>query len=166
MTDNQKKGIAFIVGGVLSIFILPFILRLVGLYEISYYLQEYFIIYIIALVLIGLGIKQLISSEGSEDFLSSKESNQVQDTSGQTQLNKVVNVTLTGGIIGMLGSSPQNALNNRIKKENANGWRVLQVIPADSGNIFLAILRIIILCLTIFLYTTANGYYVILERKN
>ena len=166
MTDNQKKGIAFIVGGVLSIFILPFILQLVGLYEISYYLREYFIIYIIALVLVGLGIKQLISSEGSEDILSSQQDNQVQDASGQSQINKVVNVTLAGGIIGMLGSSPQNALNNRIKKENASGWRVIQVIPAESGNIFLAILRIIILCLTIFLYTTANGYYVVLERKN
>ena len=154
MTDNQKKGIAFIVGGVLSIFVLPFILQLVGLYEISYYLRDYFIIYIIAIVLVGLGIKQLISSEGSEDILSSQ------------QLNKVVNVTLAGGIIGMLGSSPQNALNNRIKKENASGWRVIQVIPAYNGNILLVILRIIILCLTIFLYTTANGYYVILERKN
>ncbi len=166
MTDNQKKGIAFIVGGVLSIFVLPFILQLVGLYEISYYLRDYFIIYIIAIVLVGLGIKQLISSEGSEDILSSQQDNQVQDTSGQAQLNKVVNVTLAGGIIGMLGSSPQNALNNRIKKENASGWRVIQVIPAYNGNILLAILRIIILCLTIFLYTTANGYYVILERKN
>lgn len=80
------------------------------------------------------------------------------------QRNKVVNVTLTGGLIGLFGASPQNSLNNRIKKENANGWRVIQVIPADSGNIFLTIFRLLLLVITLFLFTTANGYYVIMER--
>jgi len=80
------------------------------------------------------------------------------------QTNKVVNVTLTGGLIGMFGSSPQNRLNKIIKKENANGWRVVQVIPADSGNIFLALFRLLLLIITLFLYTTSNGYYVIMER--
>lgn len=80
------------------------------------------------------------------------------------QTNKVVNVTLTGGLIGLFGDSPQNSLNNRIKKENANGWRVIQVIPADSGNIFLTIFRLLLLVITLFLFTTSNGYYVIMER--
>lgn len=163
--NDQKKGIAFIVGGVLSFFILPYILQFVGLYMFYFYLQEYYINTIIALILVGLGIKQFVNIKGSEDPHSSEQNNQVQDTSTQTQLNKVVNVTLTGGIIGLLGSSPQNALNNMIKKENASGWKVIQVIPADSGNIFLAILRLIILILTLFFFTTVNGYYVILERK-
>lgn len=83
----------------------------------------------------------------------------------EIQVNKVVNVTLTGGIIGLLADSPQNSLNNRIKKENENGWRVIQVIPADSGNIFLTILRLLILVFTLFTFTTANGYYIIMERK-
>lgn len=81
------------------------------------------------------------------------------------QTNKVVNVTLTGGIIGLFGASPQNSLNNRIKKENANGWRVIQIIPAESGNIFLFIFRLLLLVITLFIYTTANGYYVIMEKK-
>lgn len=81
------------------------------------------------------------------------------------QTNKVVNVTIASGLIGLFGSSPQNALNNRIKKENANGWRVVQVIPADSGNIFLTIFRLLLLIFTLFLYTTANGYYVIMEKE-
>lgn len=33
-----------------------------------------------------------------------------------------------------------------------------------SGNIFLVLLRLLILICTLFLYTTANGYYVIMER--
>ncbi len=81
------------------------------------------------------------------------------------QTNKVINVTLTGGIIGLFISSPQSSLNNRIKNENANGWRVVQIIPADSGNIFLIIFRLLLLVLTLFLYTTTNGYYVIMEKK-
>jgi hypothetical protein len=81
------------------------------------------------------------------------------------QTNKVVNVTLTGGIIGLFASSPQNSLNNTIKRENANGWRVVQIIPADSGNIFLYIFRLLLLIITLFLFTTANGYYVIMEKK-
>jgi preprotein translocase subunit YajC len=80
------------------------------------------------------------------------------------QANKVANVTLTGGIIGLFTSSPQNTLNRRIKKENANGWRVIQVIPSASGNIFLFIFRLIILVITLFLYTPVDGYYIIMAR--
>lgn len=81
------------------------------------------------------------------------------------QTNKVVNVNLTGGIIGLFAGSPQSSLNNRIQAENANGWKVIQVIPAESGNVFLFIFRLLLLLLTLFLFTTANGYYVIMERK-
>ncbi len=82
-----------------------------------------------------------------------------------TNTNKVVNVTLTGGIIGLIGASPQNSLNGRIKKENANGWKVIQIIPSASGNILLMILRLLFLVCTLFFYTTSNGYYVIMEKK-
>ncbi len=82
------------------------------------------------------------------------------------QINKVVNISLTGGLIGLFSSSPQNSLNKIIKKENDNGWRVIQVIPSESGNIFLIIFRLLLLFLTLFLYTTVNGYYIIMERKN
>ena len=80
-------------------------------------------------------------------------------------MNKVVNVTLVGGIIGALSSSPQKRINNVILQENANGYKVIQVIPSASGNIFLTIIRALILVLTLFLYTTTNGYYVIMEKK-
>lgn len=82
-----------------------------------------------------------------------------------TQTNKVVNVTLSGGIIGLLADSPQSSLNAKIKDENAKGWKVIQVIPADSGNLFLSIFRFVLLVCTFLLYTTANGYYVVMERS-
>jgi len=80
------------------------------------------------------------------------------------QTNKVVNVTLVGGLIGLFTSSPQSSLNNQISKENAKGWRVIQIIPADSGNVFLFIFRLLLLVFTLFLFTTANGYYVVMEK--
>lgn len=81
------------------------------------------------------------------------------------QINKIVNVTLIGGIIGLFVVSPQNALNNRIRKENLQGWRVVQIIPAASGNIFLFALRLAILVLTLFLFTPSDGYYIVMERN-
>ena len=99
-------------------------------------------------------------------ILALKSSRKLEDTPvAADQTNKVVNVTLTGGIIGMFASSPQKKLNDAIKRENANGWRVVQIIPADSGNIFLIIYRSLLLLITLFLYTNANGYYVIMEKK-
>jgi hypothetical protein len=80
------------------------------------------------------------------------------------QTNKIVNVSLVGGLIGLFTSSPQSQLNNRISKENSMGWRVIQIIPADSGNAFLFIFRLLLLIFTLFLYTTANGYYVVMEK--
>jgi uncharacterized membrane protein len=166
MNSNQKKGIGFIIGGVLSIIIIPRILSLIGLYMIAYYLQSYYIIYVIALVLIGLGIKSFMSNNPEkEDEINPISPDSNQNISNLSNTNKVVNVTLTGGIIGLIGDSPQNSLNRRIKKENANGWKVIQIIPSASGNILLIILRLLILVCTLFFYTTANGYYVIMEKK-
>ncbi len=87
-------------------------------------------------------------------------------TNTDNRHNKIVNVTLNGGIIGMLASSPQSKLNDRIRLENQKGWKVIQIIPADSGNIFLLIFRLLLLMITFTLFTTANGYYLILERMN
>lgn len=78
--------------------------------------------------------------------------------------NKVVRVTLAAGIIGWLASSPSRVLNSKIQEENALGWNVVQILPADSGNFFLLIVRVLLLFCTFFLYTTTNGYYLVLEK--
>lgn len=166
MNSNQKKGIGFIIGGVASYLIIPSIFYMIGLYFIPS-----FIFIIIALALFGIGIKFLVENKSNTNEAIGdlgNDSVNVLDTTQNNNLtntNKVVNVTLTGGIIGLIGDSPQNSLNRRIRKENANGWKVIQIIPSASGNILLIILRLLILICTLFFYTTANGYYVIMERK-
>ena len=79
--------------------------------------------------------------------------------------NKIVNVTLWGGLVGLFASSPRQRLAKAVEKENANGYRAVQVIEAASGNMLLWLLRLILLIITIFIFTTANGYYIILEKK-
>lgn len=109
---------------------------------------------VLLLIIIGIGLLITLKANKTEDLPTSSD-----------QTNKVINVTLIGGLIGLFSSSPQSRLNDRIKKENTNGWRVIQIIPSDSGNIFLFIFRFILLVFTIFLFTTVNGYYVVLEKK-
>tara|TARA_B100001059_G_C17490969_1_gene406316 strand:- start:70 stop:315 length:246 start_codon:yes stop_codon:yes gene_type:complete len=79
--------------------------------------------------------------------------------------NKVVNVNLTGGIIGLLGDSPKNKLNKVVEEESNNGYRVIQIIPAARANLLLSLLRSILLVITLFFYTKSEGYYIIFEKK-
>lgn len=79
--------------------------------------------------------------------------------------NKVERVILSGGIIGMLGTSPRRALANKIKKANAEGWTVRQVLDDNTGNLLVFILRVALLFLTLFIWTPSNGYFIILEKE-
>lgn len=79
-------------------------------------------------------------------------------------MNKVVNVNMTGGIIGLLSDAPARTLAQVIAQHNAEGWRVVQVISSQSGNLLLYIKRLLLLLLTLFFYTEANGFYIIFER--
>ena len=81
------------------------------------------------------------------------------------KVNKVVNVPLIGGIIGLLSSSPQNELNKVIQKNNAHGWHVVQIIPSSSGNVFLNLLRLVLLVITLLLFTYQPGYYITFEKE-
>ncbi|MCU4176474.1 hypothetical protein [Carboxylicivirga sp. N1Y90] len=78
--------------------------------------------------------------------------------------NKVVNVPLSGGLLGTIGSSPKSRLSIEIEAANKHGWNVKQVLPASSGSLLYSLLRIILLVITLFLYTIEPGYYLILEK--
>jgi hypothetical protein len=164
--DKNIKGILFIVGGVLSLFyiltpILFYIWEVTGIDLFKFYLH-----WIIPLVLVVYGIITLVSKDSkSETSEPTVQVNQTPNNVISPEINKVVNVTLTGGIIGMIGGSPDGSLNKIITRENQNGWKVIQIIPSDQGNLFINILRFIVLIMTLFFYTTTSGYYIILEKK-
>lgn len=81
-------------------------------------------------------------------------------------MNKIVNVEMTGGLIGLFMHEPASKLSQVIARHNQEGWKVVQVIPSSSGNILLIVRRILFLILTLLLYTTANGYYIVFERSD
>ena len=127
------------------------------------------ILFFVPIIVLILVLVIVFRNKKNESMESLSQTNQVltsDSISPNERLNKIVNVNLIGGIIGLFIASPVNALNKIISRENANGWKVVQIIPSDSGNIFLTILRFLLLIITFFLYTTTNGYYIILEKKS
>ena len=81
------------------------------------------------------------------------------------KVNKVVRIALSGGIIGLLTTNPRRALDQRIDKENQEGWTATYFITHSETNLFMSILRLLVLFLTLFLWTFGAGYLVLFERE-
>lgn len=81
-----------------------------------------------------------------------------------SKVNKVVRISLSGGIIGWLTTNPRRALDNRIDKENQEGWNAIYVMPHSDTNLAAAIARLVVLVCTAFLWTWGAGYLILLER--
>ncbi len=175
MNNNQKRGVGFIALSIV-LFILGYFIPILG------------IIFLLgSLISFVIGLLSLFNVEAINKLFEKKEEDTEEETykevanytqvntnytqenninMNQNSTNKIANVTLTGGLLGMLADSPQNALNRRIRKENAQGWEVINIIPSASGNILLSIFRLLLLIVTLGIFTTANGYYIILKRSN
>lgn len=173
LDERQKSAVVLIAIGIILLTFFPIIARSVGLYFLG--IGFWVVLRIIAaVVLIVLGVFRLVQHDVTEPVISLPDQMPETATPGIEDpvytreagaACKVVNVTLTGGIVGMLADSPQNKLNRVISEASQSGWRVVQIIPASSGNIFLMIIRLLLLLVTMFFYTQANGYYVVLERR-
>ena len=82
-----------------------------------------------------------------------------------SKLNKVVRISLSGGIIGWLTTNPRRALDNRIDKENQEGWNAIYVMPQSDTNLAAVIARFVVLVCTLFLWTWGAGYLILFERE-
>jgi hypothetical protein len=166
MNENQKKGLIIIVLGILAFFIIPFLLNLLFFKLLNLYYDWVFISirFIPILVSVGLIVYGIITLFKKVVETNESQANIIQPVIGDCNHNKIVNITLWGGLLGLFASSPKQKIAKAIEKENLNGFRVVQVIEAASGNLFLWLLRLIILIITIFIYTPANGYYITFEK--
>jgi len=79
--------------------------------------------------------------------------------------NKVGRIALMGGLIGMLTTNPRKALEDRIDEENAQGWNAIHIEPHRTTNLFVWLLQLIVLFLTIGLFTWGGGYLILFERE-
>lgn len=79
-------------------------------------------------------------------------------------MNKIVRISLAGGLIGLLTTNPRGALERTITRANEEGWRTVQVVPHSDTNLFVLILKLAVLILTLGLWTWGAGYLVVLEK--
>jgi hypothetical protein len=80
--------------------------------------------------------------------------------------NKVIRLSLSGGIIGLLTTNPRKALDDAIDKANQEGWNAVQIQPHKTSNLLIVMLQVVVLFLTLFLWTWGSGYLVLMERES
>lgn len=79
------------------------------------------------------------------------------------KINKVVRVSFSGGILGMILGSSRGKVESVVQKHNSDGWNVAEVIP-DNPNLAIWLVRLILLILTLGLWTLSSGYLFIMEK--
>lgn len=79
------------------------------------------------------------------------------------RVNKVVRVSFSGGILGLIFGSTRGKLEAVISEHNREGWSVAEVVP-DNPNLAIWLLRFVFLIVTLGLWTLSSGYLLILER--
>ena len=81
------------------------------------------------------------------------------------KVNKVVRIALSGGIIGLLTTDPRRALDQRIDKENQEGWTATYFISHSETNLLMIVMRLVVLVCTAFMWTWGAGYLILFERE-
>ena len=79
--------------------------------------------------------------------------------------NKVVHVNLMGGIIGWILTNPRKALDDKIAENVDNGWNAIYFLPHRDTNLLGIILKLLVLILTLGLFTWGAGYMILFERE-
>lgn len=79
------------------------------------------------------------------------------------KINMTKRVNFSGGLLGAIFGSPKGKVDNALSAANSEGWNLIEVIP-DQRNIAIFIVRLIILILTLGLWTLSSGYLFIFEK--
>jgi hypothetical protein len=82
-----------------------------------------------------------------------------------TYVNKVVRVSLSGGLIGLLTTNPRRAIDNAIDKANQDGYHCHQIVPHSSRNLLVILIQITVLLATLFLWTWGAGYILLFQKE-
>ncbi len=78
--------------------------------------------------------------------------------------NLVERINYSGGLLGLFFGSSKGKLQNRVTQLNKEGWN-LHLIHNDGGNLLIVIFRIILLCLTLFMWTIGSSELLVFERE-
>jgi len=81
------------------------------------------------------------------------------------KINRMERVALSGGLIGWLATNPREALENKTRELNAEGWNCRQVLDHSTRNGLIMVLQGVILICTLFLWTFGPGYLLVFEKE-
>lgn len=76
--------------------------------------------------------------------------------------NKVVRIRYSGGLLGLFFGSARGKLEKALEQHNREGWNLAEVVP-DNPNLIIWLVRLVLLIVTLGLWTLSNGYLLILE---
>jgi hypothetical protein len=77
--------------------------------------------------------------------------------------NKVMRISLSGGLIGLFTTNPRRALDDVIDQENQRGWNAVQIQPHRTTNLFVAVAQLLVLICTLGIWTWGSGYLILFE---
>ncbi len=80
------------------------------------------------------------------------------------KINKVERIRYSGGIIGLLFGSTKGKMQNKITEMNKQGWN-LHLIHNDQPNLVIWIVRLLILFLTLGLWTIGSSEILVFEKE-
>ncbi len=79
--------------------------------------------------------------------------------------NQVERITYAGGLYGLIAGSSKGKLQAKVEEMNARGWN-LHLIHPESLNILHLLFRLLILMLTLGIWTFGNSELIIFEKNN
>lgn len=82
---------------------------------------------------------------------------------GVRKVNTVDRITYAGGLYGLIAGSARGKLQARIEEFNQRGYN-LHFIHPDSPNLLLILLRVVILILTIGIWTFGSSELLVFEK--
>jgi len=80
------------------------------------------------------------------------------------KINKVERLTYSGGILGMLFGSTKGKMQDKITEMNNQGWN-LHFIHNDQPNLVIWIIRLLILLVTLGLWTMGSSEILVFEKE-
>ncbi len=78
--------------------------------------------------------------------------------------NQVERITYAGGLYGLIAGSSKGKLQSKVEEMNARGWN-LHLIHPESLNLLHLLFRMLILVLTLGIWTLGNSELLIFEKN-
>jgi len=79
------------------------------------------------------------------------------------KINRVERIRYSGGLLGLLFGSSKGKLNNKVADMNERGFH-LHFIHGDNPNLLIWVLRLLILIVTLGLWTIGSSELLVFEK--